>query len=258
MGQGSWPGYEEDQTIKPVKSYIDTGTKDEIKKRQEKVIVPEYVDDDGNPLYPGEILVRITHGQIRRTTRPGFALLTGAESFAPFTIKKTYELPPSVIVPEKMVFKIQSHEKKVHYLIPSTDFSRYVHWHQAADPESRRTWISGKFSFRHRVAACRNLLSALISITRAGLYPFSLSSRSVFTGPDASVRIIAVSRDNARTDEEATLTLLSMSGPFMHDADGRMPSRAGCRQGCGVRSWICPITRLYSFPCARSFQKRLV
>jgi len=203
-------GYEERiSSIKPVKSSIDTGTKDEKKKRPEKVIVPEYVDDDGNPVYPGEILVRITHGQIRRTTRPGFALLTGAESFAPFTIKKTYELPPSVIVPEKMVFKIQNHEKKIHYLIPSTDFSRYVHWHQAADPESRRTWISGKFSFRHRVAACRNLLSALISITRAGLYPFSLSSRSVFTGPDSSVRVIAVSRDNARTDEEATLTLLS-------------------------------------------------
>lgn len=196
-----------------------------------KDIIPEYIDDDGNPVHAGNRFVRITHGEIRRTDRPGFAFLTVAQGLTPLVSCQVRKIPASIIIPKKMVYQNQNHEKKIHYLIPEIDFSMYVHWHQAADPESRRRWKNGSFSFRHRVAACRNLLSALLSMARARLYPLSLSPRSVFTAPDSSVRIIAVSHDQLRTDEEVTLTLLSEVRTllYMMMMDGCNPNQVSDR-----------------------------
>ncbi len=174
-----------------------------------KPIVPDYIDDEGCSLDVGDRIVRISHGEIRKTDRDGFQLLISMNRLTPLLSCPVSQVPPSVIVPEKMVYQNQGPEKRIHYLIPDIDFSRYVHWHEAADPETRTSWRGEKFSFRYRVAACTNLLSALLSMCRMGLSPFSLSPRSVFVGPDSSVRVLAVSQEQVRTDEEDRRSLLS-------------------------------------------------
>lgn len=174
-----------------------------------KPVVPDYVDDEGSPIDVGGRIIRISHGEIRRTDRSGFQLLISTNRLTPLVSCPISHIPPSVIVPGQMVYQDQGPERRIHYLIPEVDFTRYVHWHEAADLESRISWRGQKFSFRYRVAACTNLLSALLSMCRVGLYPFSLSPRSVFIGPDSSVRVLAVSQEQVRTDKEDTISLFS-------------------------------------------------
>ncbi|PWR75515.1 hypothetical protein ACKUB1_08735 [Methanospirillum stamsii] len=172
--------------------------------------IPEYSDEMGRPVTVGTHVIRIHHGEIRRTDRSGFQLLIGHSGFKPLVScpKDKRSLPPSVILPEMMVYQEQKIAKAIRYLIPEIDFSFYIHWHIATDPESRQSWKGDQFSFRHRVAACRNLLFTVKTIVEASLMPFSLSPRSVFVGPDSSVKVIAVPREESDFNGERESSLL--------------------------------------------------
>jgi len=176
---------------------------------------PPYVDGDGHQVLIGRRLIRISHGEIRETDRSGYQILIGMKRLFKVPNLPASQVPPSVIIPDSIISPAQNpasrqipgHERW-YYRIPMIDLSRYVHWHVAADPSGCRSWIR-KFSFRHRVAACRNLLSALLSIHRAGLHPYCLSPRSVFIGPDSSVRIIAALADDEKPEREERISQIS-------------------------------------------------
>ncbi len=169
----------------------------------------ECIDEKGFPIAVGRRIARICDGEIRTTDRSGFQVLITYHPLPPLpSSPPSIPCPPSVIIPEQMIFQNRVHEKKIHYLIPAIDMCRYVHWHWAADPDSRHIWSGGKFTFRHRIAACRNLLAAVLSIYRMGLCPFSLSPRSVFVGPDSSVRVIAIPINQKQREEGLNNSLL--------------------------------------------------
>lgn len=219
---------------------------------------PEFVDELGSVLEVKDRLVRIHHGEIRQTNRPGYSLLVGWESYSPLSSLKDMKLPPSVIVPVMMVHQNTKAGKAIRYLIPDVDFSRFVHWHDAADPTSRMKWKGKKFSFRHRVAVCRNLLSTLISIFRAGLVPFSLSPRSVFVGPDSSVRVFAVPKRSQSFDHpddtwilhiQNLLCMMLMDGYMLYHLDKSKSSKHHL-------SYI-PHSGVIPYPMRRVFSTRL-
>ncbi|MDD1723960.1 MAG: hypothetical protein LUQ07_02390 [Methanospirillum sp.] len=154
---------------------------------------PAYSDENRLSVEVGRRVFRIHHGEIRLTDRSGLQILFLADGLSPApvcTLKRDI-LPPSVLVPGTVVYGPEGTSVAYGALIPKIDPGRYVHWHIAADGASRYARWKDRFSFRHRVAACRNLVSALVSATKNGLVPISLSYRSVFVAPDSSVRILA-------------------------------------------------------------------
>ncbi len=186
-----------------------------IKPDRTGPVCPQYVDSDGHQVLIGRRLIRISHGEIRETDRSGYQILIGMNHLTIDPSPRTSQVPPSIIIPHSIISYTQKtaprqfpgHER-YYYLIPGIDLSRYVHWHVAADPSSCREWRRA-FSYRHRIAACRNLLSALLSIHRAGLHPYSLSPRSVFIGADSSVRIIAAPADDGKPEKKEQISQIS-------------------------------------------------
>lgn len=98
-----------------------------------------------------------------------------------------HKIPQSLIVPLQVVYR---DNLPVGWTIQAIDQGRYHPWHVAADPESRRESFDGKYSFKHRIAACRNLMAALMSAGNHGIRIMYLSERTLFVGPDASVRLL--------------------------------------------------------------------
>ncbi|HWQ65810.1 MAG TPA: hypothetical protein VN372_02950 [Methanospirillum sp.] len=98
------------------------------------------------------------------------------------------KLPPSMVVP---IARIHTEgDKGFGWLITGLDPHTYMQWHMVADSESRHKRWGDRFSFRHRIATCRNLTVALISATEYGIPRVKLTERSVFVGHDSSVRIL--------------------------------------------------------------------
>ncbi|HWQ64106.1 MAG TPA: hypothetical protein VN429_06785 [Methanospirillum sp.] len=98
-----------------------------------------------------------------------------------------HEIPKSLVVPLQVVYR---DNLPVGWTIQAIDQGRYHPWHVAADPESRRERFEGKFSFNRRLAACRNLMAALMSARNHDIRDVYLSERTVFVGPDASIRLL--------------------------------------------------------------------
>lgn len=170
---------------------------------------PEYADEGGLSVQVGKRVLRIHHGEIRHSDRSGFDVLVLADGLpVPACILKRDILPPSVIVTDTTVYGPRDRSVAYGVLIPQIDPGRYVHWHIAADEESRCAKWNDRFSFRHRVAACRNLVSALVSATKTGLIPISLSYRSVFVAPDSSVRILTTPDTWSGPDTERNKEIL--------------------------------------------------
>ncbi|NLV26539.1 MAG: hypothetical protein GXY48_05160 [Methanomicrobiales archaeon] len=200
---------------------------------------PEYCDENSMPVNVTDRAYRIHHGEIRWTDRPGFQILIGDCGFVPLISlpKNQRKLPPSVIFPEMMVYQEVNAAKTIRFLIPEINCSRYVHWHTAADSQSRLLWKGNAFTFRHRMAACRNLLFTILTIIRNSLTPFSLSPRSIFVGPDSSVRIIAVpgNHDDVHNKEEVSLPGDIRTLLFMMIMDGYHPCESK-KKGCRIPS----------------------
>lgn len=159
----------------------------------EPVRIKEYHDESGEKVTPGRRLLRIHHGEILELNRKGTHLMVPPlHEVQPAVCPiNTDILPPSILLTHGAVYETSDDSIVYGSIIQAIDHSRFVHWHIAADPESRGEKWGSLFTFRHRVAACRNLISCLISIKNASLIPVSLSFRSVFVGPDSSVRVIA-------------------------------------------------------------------
>lgn len=189
--------------------------------RVEKAECQEYCDENGIRIDISDLIIRIYNGEIRKVNREKHHILI---SYGGFKLSRVFnskrdDLPSSIISPVSAVYTGDNQSKLYGYLIPAFDRSRYVHWHIVTDPESRRLRWGESFNFRHRVAACINLISSLISIHRSGLVPFSLSPRSVFIGPDSSVKILALQGNsseiiekNALKDIRILMALMFMDG----------------------------------------------
>ena len=153
-----------------------------------------YYDKEGICVTLLTVAVKIHYGKIWDIDRKNFQLLIPSDNL---NLTDLYNdapvfLPPSVLYPVSMVKRGDKRHEASGFIIPLLDTTRYVHWHIASDPQSRRKRWGETFTFRHRMAACLNFISSLLSVLRSGFIPYSLSSRSVFVGPDSSVRIIAI------------------------------------------------------------------
>lgn len=153
---------------------------------------PGYTDTSGAPILVGPCCLRTSDGIIASCQipgdqvflrRPGFGKESYDQSIPPVSV------PPSLVLPKSVLIK--EGEGPVGWVIPEIDPERYHHWHVMADPESRvRTGVQN-FAFNRRIASCRNLMAAVISARRIGV-SCSITERSVFVGPDASIRILCL------------------------------------------------------------------
>lgn len=176
----------------------------------EPIRIKQYHDENGEKVTPGRRLLRIHNGEIRELDRKGLQLMIRPlHQVQPAACPVSRDLlPPSILLIHGTVYESSDDSIVCGSIIPSIDHSRFVHWHIAADPESRIKKWGSSFTFRHRVAACRNLISCLISIRSAGLIPVSLSFRSVFVGPDSSVRVITSPDTRSEPDASCDSTMI--------------------------------------------------
>lgn len=151
----------------------------------------EYSDNEGNQIHRGRILFRTEPGIIAvgRSDAQIFLLNSGMTPIRREN-RVVPGIPPSLVIPLGSLF--QGNNRHVGWTIPPIDPDRYFPWHMLADPESRVQSMRSGFSFNRRIACCRNLMAALISAERLGIADINLSERSVFIGPDASVRILCI------------------------------------------------------------------
>ncbi|PWR70136.1 hypothetical protein [Methanospirillum lacunae] len=111
-------------------------------------------------------------------------------------------IPQSLVIPLQVVYR---DNMPVGWTIQAIDPGRFHPWHVAADPQSRRERFDGKFYFKHRIAACLNLTAVLISARNHGIRDVYLSERTVFVGPDASIRLLILPKP------EQVMSTLKMS-----------------------------------------------
>nr|WP_319539944.1 hypothetical protein [uncultured Methanospirillum sp.] len=104
-------------------------------------------------------------------------------------VQRVQGIPRSLVLPLQIVFRDNF---PVGWTIPAIDPGRYQPWHMASDPGSRTDKNGRKFHFNHRIATCRNLMAAIISARKHGIQVENLSERTVFVGPDASIRILCL------------------------------------------------------------------
>jgi DNA-binding helix-hairpin-helix protein with protein kinase domain len=109
----------------------------------------------------------------------------------------SFRTPPSLVLPIKTIYKGNS---QAGWIIRAIDPGRYRPWHMIADPGSRNRSKSGGFYFNRRIAACRNLMAALISARQLRMPEIHLSERGVFVGSDASVRILCLPYKNGSSE----------------------------------------------------------
>jgi hypothetical protein len=88
--------------------------------------------------------------------------------------------------------------------MPDVDKEKYQPWHVIADPQSRNWHLNFQFTFRHRIACCRNLIAALISADRLNLLSPLLTNRIIYVGPDTSVRLFCIPGLEADNQNEQT------------------------------------------------------
>ena len=159
---------------------------------------PEYrsrvlIDSEGSEVVPKRLLYWVGDGMVYETTDKGVLLyLLNAplpRSSHP-SLTGTQGIPPSVIIATRPVTRGES--LHAGWIICWIDRGRYLPWHMVSDRESRKDLKGAAFSFRHRVACCRNFISALLSINRLNLQMPVVSARSVYVGPDASVRVLSL------------------------------------------------------------------
>jgi serine/threonine protein kinase len=149
-------------------------------------------DLSGKEITPGRLLYRLGKGVLYETAE-NEVLLSLLPAPVPISAvlspRKVPGIPPSVITPIGPV--IRGEGSCVGWLLKIDSRERYLPWHLITDPESRIASDREGFSFRHRLACCRNLISALISAINLDLPRPILSLRSVYVGPDASVRVFS-------------------------------------------------------------------
>lgn len=146
--------------------------------------------------------------------------------------------PASLVIPSGTVTK---GGVGAGWIIPAIDPGRYRPWHLIADPQSR--WREGweSFSFRHRIACCRNLMAAVLSASRLGISDLLITDRSVFVGSDASVRILCLPgiREDQPGDEKPVQAAAILI--FKMLMDGYHPFHA---TGPGIRGYRSPERRM--------------
>jgi DNA-binding helix-hairpin-helix protein with protein kinase domain len=163
-------------------------------------------DTQGNEIVRGRCLYRVSGGALYETTVEGIIVFLSDTSpltpYLPVSLPAC-PVPPSVIIPTQPVFRGET--TLAGWLIAGLDRDRFLPWHMLADPESRKGSGRASFTFRHRIACCRNLMAALISASRLNLPRPVISDRSVYVGPDASVRMLCIPPvgldDPGKTDE---------------------------------------------------------
>ena len=145
-------------------------------------------------------------------------------------------MPPSLVIPFGIVYRDRN--IPAGWMIPEIEPSRYLPWHMIADPESRSRSGRTGFSFRHRVACCRNLMAALISAREMNLPGLLISERSVFVAPDSSIRILCIPFDNSdeSADDVQRYSIPSSVLIFRMLMDGYHPFHATGRRTKGLRS----------------------
>lgn len=158
-----------------------------------------YATTRGGRIQIGEVVRRISKGFIRSCNIPGtqIVLTEGAQECLCPDGEQSRPHPVSLVCPEGQV--LRNGTVPVGWLIPEIG-TEYHHWHVIADSQSRSRCSQG-FGFNRRVACCRNLMAAVISAQRLEI-PCFLSERTIFVGPDASVRILYTPRMKRDRNQE--------------------------------------------------------
>lgn len=202
--------------------------------KPEPVRIKQYHDESGETITQSRRVFRIHHGEIRELNRKGkHLMIRPLHQVQPAACTINCDnLPPSILLTHGTVYESSDTSSVYGSIIPAIDHSRFVHWHIAADLESRREKWGSSFTFRHKVAACRNLISSLISIRNAGLIPVSLSYRSVFIGHDSSVRVLTSPDTRSGPDKACDSTMIQKTRELltMMLMDGYLPGT--CQQPC--------------------------
>ncbi|MFH0968201.1 MAG: hypothetical protein V1862_11020 [Methanobacteriota archaeon] len=204
-----------------------------------KTRTPIITDGNRKEILPGRRLYQVPGGTLYATGEKGTLIfLSDTPASIPIypDTLPTYQIPPSIILPRHPVL----HDETTHigWLISGLDYDQYLPWHMNSDPESRKSSGRETFSFRHRIACSRNLMAALISIHRLNLPLPYISCRSVYVGPDTSVRVLCI--PGIRLDEPEKKADRPHDSPiilvFRMLMDGYHPYHAIGRRVSGFRS----------------------
>jgi DNA-binding helix-hairpin-helix protein with protein kinase domain len=194
-------------------------------------------DINGNEVVLKRPLYRVKCGMLHKTAESGvmiYLLNTPHKAVCPLQTTSS-GIPPSIITASNPV--IQKEGFVAGWQIRGLDREQYLPWHVISDPQSRNHTGRASFSFRHRIACCRNLISALISANHLNLPAPELSPRSVYVGPDASVRIFSLPLSRNEGGEETEGSGYSPAILiFQMLMDGYHPYHATGRKVYGFRS----------------------
>lgn len=160
---------------------------------QNFLTITGFTDNSGYQVHPGRRLYRLEDGIIAEcgTDSQVFLLNSGVKiACDEEKVSLSGTVPASLVIPKSTLFDKGS--KPAGWVIPKIEAERYLPWHMLADRESRVRSNRSGFSFNRRIASCRNLMAALISANRLGIRSIRLTERSVFAGPDASIRILCL------------------------------------------------------------------
>ncbi len=183
-------------------------------QREDKVVetgpLPGNHDDKCRAVVIGEFLIGIPGGKVFLTGRPDlFAVLPDSDNNGKLLEIPDYKgilnaCPPSWLLPRSNIRDNLTNEL-IGFTLPAFDVRRFRHWNLITNPETRKDTLHRNFSFRHRVAACRNLAASLMPMEQSGLITTVLDGRCVTVGPDTMVRIII--SGFSRTDIGYSLSL---------------------------------------------------
>jgi|GEM_PF-1676196 len=171
-------------------------------------------------------------------------LVTEGIQISDSKIQTLQGIPPSLVLPLQIVYR---DNVPTGWTIQAIDPTRYYPWHMVSDHESRIAINGWKSHFNHRVAVCRNLMAALISARKHGIRVENLSERTVFVGPDASVRILClperIGNSSANVKEVSPIVLIFrmlMDGFHPFHAIGSSTTGSGSnerRMASGLYPW---------------------
>ncbi len=190
-----------------------------------------YSDPSGNLIQIGPEVFRTSEGVIVSCQLPKTQILLNQCIQINLEQKKTKKndsYPSSLIFPKNVLLK---DGVVAGWIIPEIDPERYHLWHVIADPESRNRSGRRDFTFNRRVACCRNLLAAIISSKQMNI-PCRLTERSVFVGPDASIRILCLPSEDEKKGYEISPEILV----FRMLMDGYHPFHAVGKRTVGYGS----------------------
>ncbi|MDD1729062.1 MAG: hypothetical protein LUQ50_08325 [Methanospirillum sp.] len=205
-------------------------------------------DGSGHRISPGRCLYRTGTGTIRAYDENNQIFLLNSGVVTTGSMGSGTHLsviPPSLILPTGF---LQKGNIPAGWIIPRIDPDRFLPWHMLTDPQSRIRSNRTDFSFNKRIASCRNLMAALISAKRSRIGEVVLSERTVFVGPDASIRILCLpdmrhNNQKTSTEGESPVVLIFrmlMNGYHPFHAIGSRAAGSGSherRMAAGLYPW---------------------